>query len=325
MKRSRLPVLAKIAVALVTFGWLLHKVDPQRVVVSLRNCHPAPAAAGIALLLLAAGLQAARLHALVRHWVRSGPGESVRITLASYLFNQLLPGGVGGEGYRAVRLKQISRRWSTAVGLISVERLIGFLALAVPGLWVVFLDRPRFAAAMTFRDLAPAWADRPVVLVVGATLLGVGVLALRWLPDGWSIRMVHFLRGLWSSLSSLSAATYLAVIGLSLAYHLTRIVAFDLLLAAVGQRLDMMSLVPVLTFTLIASLIPVSLGAWGIKEGAIVFGLTLYGVGAAEGLAVALLNRSALLILAAAGGLSLAMPSTKGEGATAQSPPSDPT
>jgi uncharacterized membrane protein YbhN (UPF0104 family) len=58
--------------------------------------------------------------------------------------------------------------------------------------------------------------------------------------------------------------------------------------------------------TLFASLVPITIGALGVREGVFAYSLSLYGVPAAVGLAVAMLNRVVNVLFGIVGGLLFA-------------------
>jgi uncharacterized membrane protein YbhN (UPF0104 family) len=55
--------------------------------------------------------------------------------------------------------------------------------------------------------------------------------------------------------------------------------------------------------TLFASLVPITIGALGVREGVFAYSLSLYGVPTAVGLAVAMLNRAVVVLFGIVGGL----------------------
>lgn len=306
MSRQRLVAVLKTLGGLVLLAWLLSIVEPRRLAAALARGEAATTILGLVLLLSAVAFQAVRL-AVVGHSFRLGLRESWRITFASYLFNQLLPGGVGGEGYRALHLRRLTERWGSAIGLVTADRAFGAAALLVPGFSYVAVEHRRLAGLLAERGLrvtAPGvglWALAVVALVAGAAT--VWLLWLRSERHGVVLRAS--LRSIRAAVVGIGWWRSAAALALSAAYHGLRLVAFQRLLAALGVRVSAGDLLFVLAVTLAMSMLPLTLGALGIKEGAIVFGLGLFGVGADEALIVALLNRLVLIVLALIGGLFL--------------------
>ena len=309
MRRSTSRWLAagKAATGVAVLFWVLRSVDLARVGETVRHCRVAPLVVGLAALALSVAFQVARLHTLIHRLVPS-PFESVRITLGGFLFNQLLPGGLGGEGYRALRLKALSRRWSIAIGLVTLERATGFLVLLIPGAVLAWLDRDRLRRALAGRaprHLLPSSPGAEIVWIVGAlAVLAAAILAYR-LSGGLRARLARSLAETRAAFAWLSLRRYLAVVALSLGYQVLQVEGIRWLVSSFGATVSFFDATVVVALTMVVSLVPVSLGSLGVKEGAIVLGLGVYGVGSATGLAVALFNRLVLLVLALAGGLLL--------------------
>jgi glycosyltransferase 2 family protein len=298
--RRALLATAKAVAGLAMLGWLLSTVDPRRLAATLAQADAATVALGLALLLVAVLMQVLRLLVLAGDLV-PGFGESTRITLASYLFNQLLPGGLGGEGYRALSLRRATDRWMPVIGLLTVERLLGAVALTVPGLLYLLTEHERLARLLAGRIELPAVTPAMVAagVVLALVALAGAVLALRW--RRLRERLVGSLGAGWQAVAAIGPGRYGAAFALSVLYHVLRIAGIERLLASVGQRVAAWDVLFVLFVTLLVSLLPLTLGALGVKEGTIVFGFSLYGVGRPDALAVALLNRAVLVALALAG------------------------
>lgn len=295
-------VTAFRAAAGLALLWLVvERVDLGRLRAALASCEGWPVATGAAWLLAAAAVQVARFHALAGGLV-AGAGDSARITLASLFFNQVSPGGLGGEVYRAVRLRRASDRWSAAMALILVERFLGGAALLVPASLYGLAVRSRLRELVESRWLAghsPAAANREVAIALAMGAVALLAAAL-WRPGRRWLTRARSTLG--SQLARIPSSRYRIVAILSLVYHLLRLLGFSAFARAVHQSLAWGEWLIVLAIALLASLIPLSLGALGLREGAIVAGLALFGVETADGLVVALLNRAVLVLLALVGG-----------------------
>ena len=272
----------KLALGATLLVWLVLEAEPDRIVAVLRQGTKGLVLVGAAGLAFAVLLQAVRLLLLARPWVRDFR-ESLEITLASLFFNQFLPGGLGGETYRVARLRGASERWSVALGLVAVERVIGAAVVLVPAVACLFFIPIRWTAPPT----ASRWSTVILVVAVAGCILALAAMLVRR-SRGAVMRLVGTLR-------CLSAVTYLRVAGVSVMYHAVRLVSFLVMLEALGQRVPIGGLVIVLALSLLVSMLPLSPGSLGVKEGTLAFGLGLFGVDGATGLAVALVNRAVLL------------------------------
>ncbi len=302
--RSALAWFEALAGGVVLAG-LLWAVRPSQVLAALAGAAPTALVVGLALLGVAVFAQAARLRALGGTF-GLGFAESLRITLASYVFQHLLPGSLGGEGYRALRLRRLVDRWGPALGVVTLDRAIGAAVLLVPGAAVAAMEHRRLGALLVARR--PGLAATALPWLAGAAALAVAV-ALLWRFGGRSRRVRGATRAAFDVLreSVRRAGRRRCVVTLALAvvYHGLRLAGVASLLAAFGDTLGVADLLVVLALTLVVSSVPSTLGALGVREGALVFALGAFGADPGTALAVALLNRSVLLGFAAAGALVL--------------------
>jgi uncharacterized membrane protein YbhN (UPF0104 family) len=195
------------------------------------------------------------------------------------LVNTTVPGGVVGDAGRAARSRHHSGL-GAAAGAVAMERTIGQLSLFVV-----------FGAAFVLTLVMPTGVVWPTGIAVGIAgalaAAAVAVLALTVAarraqprPDG---RVARILDGVRRSLVAtdvlpaqvaLSAATTACILG-----------AFACCVIAVGGTMSVVATAAVVPLVLFAMLLPISIGGWGVREGAAVALLPIAGVAAAEALA----------------------------------------
>lgn len=195
------------------------------------------------------------------------------------LVNTTLPGGVLGDAARAARSRH-QANLRLAVGAVVVERAIGQVALLVV-----------LAAAFAATLLAPGGVEWPrgIATLVGAVLAGAVVLAviaaiaLQVHPPRADTRLGRTVDGLRRSVAERSVlrAQVLLSAGLTAAI----LAAFACCAAAVGAPLPPAAVVAVVPLVLLAMLLPLSIGGWGLREGAAVVLLPIAGITATQSLA----------------------------------------
>ena len=280
--RTILRVLLGVALLVV----LAIHVDVRQVVAAFRRSDPLWIFAGAIAFAIATLVACFRLQVLFSD-ARLPFRSAVRLTLASYFFNQLLPTGVGGDAYRSVRLKTVSGGWISAIGPLAIERTIGALSLLVPALAYRWLAR---GSADFLVDVKLSGRTQWLMAIAAVVLVIVGALV--------TARAWEQVKGV---LRSMSPKTLGGVIALSMLFHAFRVVGMYAFVLAVGHRVPFGDLVAVLALALLASLVPLSIGALGIREGVLVYALGVCGVPAPEALTVALLNRLVLVVVGLAG------------------------
>lgn len=204
----------------------------------------------------------------------------------SLFLNSVLFGGILGDVHRAV--SQGRRAGHVALGMRAVawERLFGqVVQAALTALVLLVLPSP----------VRPAL---PYVLAGLAGALGCAALVLRGAENRGGSQLARTARAVRSDLRiSLSArhvwrlvlASVLVVVGHSATFLVAARVA--------GSSATLAELVPLLMLVQVAMVIPLSIGGWGLREGAAAWAFGAAGLGAATGVTVATLY--AVLMLAA--------------------------
>lgn len=296
MKSGATSRILRLAVGIAALVWLILWVDWRQLAAAVRRCDPLWAAAGMALFFVASVPAALRLKALFRvPFV-----QALRLTFASYFFNQLLPTGLGGDVYRTVRLRNESSGWTSTIGLLALERILGALTLVLPALLYALVQHggSRVLAEMRGR------LEGLNAMVFVIALAGVAAATLVPILSARVHQHVHRIgRELLATLRHLSLAAVCGAIAASLCFHGLRLLAMRSFAVAVGYPVAFGDMLIVLALTMFTSLVPVSVGALGVREGALVYLLGMYGVPPAEGLTVALLARLMVVLPGIAGGL----------------------
>lgn len=188
-------------------------------------------------------------------------GVTARLVLEGLFLNQVLPGFVGGDALRAVRL----RRWGVPVGRglasVVVDRVAGLAALAVSALatW------PVLHARLGGHPLAVATLG----VGVGGLVATLGFLALGWRAPGPG-RLGALLAP--ARLAGATLATPRGrrpLITWSTLVQGLALLSFLPLARATGVTAPALEVVAVLPATLLLSLLPLSIGGWGVREGVI--------------------------------------------------------
>jgi uncharacterized membrane protein YbhN (UPF0104 family) len=216
-----------------------------------------------------------------------GLADAVRAYYRSLFLNSVLPGGVLGDVHRAVMHGRDAGDVVLGLRAVGWERLWGQVTQAVVTV-VVLLTLP-----------SPVRPALPYVLagmagVAGCAVLVVGLAARRGRP-----RLARAARAVSADLRrgllvpdvwpQLTLASVLVVAGHTLTFVIAARVA--------GSTAPLGELVALLMIIQVAGVIPLSIGGWGLREGAAAWAFAAAGLGAATGVTVATLY--AVLMLAA--------------------------
>lgn len=275
---------AKIAVTLGLLIYMAGKVSIAPVLAQIRGMAPGWAIAAAILVLLQLAVSSLRWQLIYRHLgAHLGVGPAFRLTLIGHFFNQVLPTALGGDAVRAWLASREGMRLGQAVRGGVCDRVVGLVALAVM-IAAAFLVLPGFAADnLPLRNAFGLTATVGVGALAALFLFGAG--AARRLarhrvlePIG---RLVHDLRSV-----LYAPAAGAATLGLSLAAHLLAVGAIVVCARGMAIGLEVSAALTVLPAVMLVSMAPVSFAGWGVREGAMVVGLGLLGIGPTDALAV---------------------------------------
>lgn len=218
-----------------------------------------------------------------------------RILIVSTFFNQVLP--AGGDAVRIWMLRRHGVQWSQTIGSIVADRFLALLALGL----IVLAGMPL---------LLPRVRDTSLLFAIAAVLAAacLGAIALVTL-DWWPPRLIAAVPARIVQLAMLIRAPLLAVKGRAMltvsaiVVHLITVATCYVLaigLEAPLSALDAFVLVPLV---ILSSAVPISIGGWGVREGAMVAALGLVGIAADKALAISVLLGLGGLVVGLLGGL----------------------
>jgi uncharacterized membrane protein YbhN (UPF0104 family) len=222
--------------------------------------------------------------------------EAVRFSLIGRLYNQIMPASVGGDAVRAWYGARSGLTATISAHSVLIERFTGLLSLlALTSVAATFL---------WFRvDVSFAWPGEYVAIAVGIMIMAGAVVALastrlrhwpvaRHVFDLWDNTRIVLRDGRAFALLSLSAvASNILAIGVAMVIG-----------GGLGLQLDVWVYAVVVPIAILMTIVPMSIGGWGVREGTIVFLLHLFGVPTPTALALSLLFGVTLLFASIAGG-----------------------
>lgn len=252
-------------------------------------------------------LTATRWWLLLRH---TGENVSWRHVLPSYylgiFFNNLLPTGIGGDLVRTVRLKRRGLDLKALAASMIMDRAIGLLMMLLMAT----------ACAVWARDIPLDDKSRSLALIVFTICLGAAALAF----SPWAGRLLKYVqqrlrntklrRGVLEGLMMcysyrsnpglLLLAATLSIVAQSLA-----IFSYIVLGHGIGLELAPASYFVIIPIVFMAAMLPISLGGLGVREGALVGLLILFGVDRQLAIGLSLLYLFALWLSTLPGALVL--------------------
>ena len=301
--------LLKVAVSAGLLYLILRSVPFPAIWSSLRRAHPGDVVAGLLLTLPMTVIAGLRLQLLLASIGVPVPlREVLRINLTSNFYGVVLPGFLSTGVLRWYRLNRSGSSGAQTFAVLLLSRLIETTTVVFSALvfWLV--------------DERPG-DQRVLVPLFGALLLGLGAIYL----IGFNRATAEWIRGFLSGprgakvpatvkrhlLSVIDAIRDLGhplgrrraqVIGLSLASHILGILLFLLFARSLDISLSLIAAGYTRSMLLLAGMLPLSIGGFGVREGGMILLLRPYGVAPEQAVALAFLLLGRDLIGIAAGG-----------------------
>jgi uncharacterized protein (TIRG00374 family) len=195
------------------------------------------------------------------------------ILLVASFFNHALPSTMGGDIVRMAQCYRIGIPLKIAISNVVIDRLTSFASLMV----LVTMTLP--IIFFIIRDTSEWWIA-PAFVGIGfagiyllMSLKHIPMRVKRWRFVGTTISVSEHL-----SKVLLDGRWWPKVMAAGLAVHLMRVVAVWML--ADGLRIDasLIDCVALVPLALLVTIIPISLGGWGLREGAFLVAFGLVGV-----------------------------------------------
>ncbi|MCG3211637.1 MAG: hypothetical protein FOGNACKC_05283 [Anaerolineae bacterium] len=141
MNRKTLFNILKVLVSLGLLYFIFRSLDMQALLTVVRQANLWWLLAGLAMVLLGVVIRAVRWQILLDAiGVRVSIGELTSIYFIGFLFNNLLPSGLGGDAIRVIELNRHSERGADAVTSVLVDRFVGLSALQLIALVALLAD-----------------------------------------------------------------------------------------------------------------------------------------------------------------------------------------
>jgi len=292
-------LILQILITGAVFWYLGQRLDMRAVVTQISALAPMTLLAAILLYCFQLLIVSYRLLFALR--VVGGAcfyGSAVQAVLTGAFFSQTPVSSIGGDVARIWFLSRGGVSLRMAASSVTLDRLFGFIALflimllALPALWQHLTD--------------PTLRSGVISVVVIAILGLVAFLALQKMPKVLRrFRVMDWVGQVSSEFEAVlrSKAKACLILGLAVSAHLLSMAIFYIFARDVGAQISFLQVCYLAPFPLLAAFLPISVGGWGVREGAMVVAFGLIGVPEATSLSVSILFGLLSLFMALPGGL----------------------
>lgn len=230
---------------------------------------------------------ASRWHLLIHACgAKIGWFSALRLTLSATVMNLILPTSVGGDVVRvgAGRLEGVSLSKGGAAAIL--DRVIGMVVLMLLVGLALLIVRPMLAVSLAIVGTGGLWLAIRLGLDLKQYLPRTDLITR--LADALKLALTH-------------PTAALAASGLSLTAHLGSVAVAVILAWGMGVSLGPVSAFMTFPVVILAGVIPVSVGGWGLRELAAIPAMALVGLSAEAAAAIAALFALTQLVTALVG------------------------
>lgn len=281
--------LLRTLLALAVLAALAAWTGPREVLARLGSVPLPSALAALLLTLLVQWLGAVRLSVLAAanglplRWPRA-----LHIGMSAVFYGLFLPGGnVTGWIVRLLRLSGDAANIGNAVMALAADRALATAALAVMGLAVDIVLGAPLGPAVTVLLVAVSAAS--IVLACLASLVPGPRVPAALARLSWLAGLLARLPRQQLRMRSAQTSRLLLAAVISLALHGVGILVWLLLARGLGLEVSVLALAWVRSAAMVVGLVPLTVAGLGLREGAVVFLMSVFGVGGAESLTLSLL------------------------------------
>jgi hypothetical protein len=208
---------------------------------------------------------------------------TLRIFTISVWFSQVLPSIVGGDAVRIWLLQRAGIGWRPGGKAVVIDRIVALCAIVV----LIGLTYPLFWG---IADQTAARLTVAVLIAAGIagtlTLAGLDLLPVAMRRIWLFARLASLAQGLRAMFSAGRRTFEVAV--LAVVVHGLTVASIFVLARGAGASLSPLQALALVPPVILLSAVPVSIGSWGVREGAMVASLALAGIAAPTALAISI-------------------------------------
>ena len=202
---------------------------------------------------------------------------TMQIALCGFFFEQVTIGFVGGDAVRLWLLKRADVPLGRAIRALLLDRACGFASLVLLSLLGIHALLP--LVDETVRSVIAVTLI--VGIAIGFVAVAVGFVLTKLLPRS---RLAGFWQRLGRQGQAVNVVALATVFALAATTHLLNVLVFWMLGQSLGLTMTLSQWFVVAPTVLLSSMLPISVGGWGVREGQMVVALHGFGIPTEEAL-----------------------------------------
>lgn len=265
MTRAHVFNILKIIVSVSLLVFIFSSLDRQAFLRIVGQASPGWLVAALVAVLAGVGLRAFRWQILLKALrVEVSLGEVTAIYFIGFLFNNLLPSGLGGDAIRMLELSKHTERGSDAVTSVVVDRFLGLSSLQAIALLALLFDWQAVPTSVAYFTVAIFGAS----LVLGYLLINRPLYRMlqhrvKLFRRLTGIKQLH---NLFESFQRYPLPALGKAYLVALLFNLSLIAMNMFIGIALGARASMAQYAVFVPITSLVLLIPISFAGLGVRE-----------------------------------------------------------
>lgn len=237
--------------------------------------------------------QALRLHMLIYQYVQNFY-ETAKLCFVSQFFSNFLPGGLAGDFYKVVFLKNSKLAISSAIAKIGIDRISGSMVLLIFSAFYFGTQSNNYIESIKIEsELSIYW-----LLTIFALFSIILILIQKY-----KTRIYKTLIGIKKDLAEIKKLNVINFLILCVLVFFIRLLKFQIIFTALQYNFNFIDLIFLAFISQVAAVIPISIGGLGVIEASLFYGLRVFGVPESIAIAFVLINRFTIWIVSIVGGL----------------------
>ena len=297
--------MLKLIISLGLIVYLLFLIDWNKAFNILKESQKIYLIIAFFLLLFGIFFASLRWHLILKdNNIKFSVIRSYKGYLRGLFYNIFMPGVVGGDVVRiGICRFQADCKLGTATASVILERILGVFSLFV----FLFLSHAiffdKFLTGIDLRLLRYLIIIGLLFIIFFIVLVLSRYRLMKWLQKKDFNGLMSFVSTGIIAFCSVRMGTFLIVLFLSSLFQSVDIFACFLFSRAIGIQLSLPIFFGIIPLVYFVTVLPVSLGGLGVREGAFVFLFSAFGVGTTEAITLSFLVYFNRVIYGAAGGI----------------------
>ncbi len=230
-----------------------------------------------------------------------------KLSFIGIFLNNFLPTNIGGDGYKIYYLKKnLNKKWGKPFVIILADRVSGSLMNVL--LFIAYLIfHPEIMSVDNLNAFDSLEINQKKILIFFLMILLVFIFSAVFFlfrnKNKLFLRIKQFIHDCIIAIKEITVKKFILLNLVSLLFHIFRGIGFYFLILYLQGDIFIIDVILLLFLTTFIGFIPITIGAFGTLEGAIILSLILLDISVDCAKGVAILYRAILIMVSATGGI----------------------